>query len=287
VLVLPESRETGRAVRDPRALAGTSCQRHRRSAENVPPSMHAPMMDTFCFRCESRSNDVAFTGVGKGRGLALIWKTSGDSVARMSLTAVIVDGQWRPGIGDPSWMGWVTVAAYLGVAVLCWRSARSAQALVEQAAAYRGRALWWMLAGLFVLLAINKQLDLQSLVTVVGKRLAESQGWYEDRRIVQFWFICAVGGLCAVLLCGMMWLTRGTWRENWLVLAGTGALICFIVIRGASFHKVDIMLGWRVWGAKLNWVVELGSIACVGTGAVLNIARRRRMRRLAADARSS
>jgi len=209
------------------------------------------------------------------------------SFARMFLTAVTMDGQWRPGIGDPSLMGWVTVAAYLGVAVLCWRSARSACGPGEQAAAHRGRRLWWTLAGLFVFLAINKQLDLQSLVTVVGKRLAESQGWYEDRRIVQFWFICAVGGLGAVLLCGLVWLTRGTWRENWLALAGTGALICFIVIRGASFHKVDMMLGWRLWGAKLNWVLELGGIACVGIAAILNIGRGRRVRRVAGAGRSS
>lgn len=205
----------------------------------------------------------------------------------MFLTAVTMDGQWRPGIGDPSLMGWVTVAAYLGVALLCWRSARSAHGLVEQAAAHRGRRLWWMLASLFVLLAINKQLDLQSLVTVVGKRLAETQGWYEDRRIVQFWFICAVGGMCAVLFCGLAWLTLGTRRENWLALAGTGALICFIVIRGASFHKVDMMLGWRLWGAKLNWVLELGGIGCVGIAAVLNIARARRIRRMAGERASS
>jgi len=36
-----------------------------------------------------------------------------------ALLAVTIDGRWQPGIGDPTWMGWATVAAYFVAAVLC------------------------------------------------------------------------------------------------------------------------------------------------------------------------
>ena len=34
------------------------------------------------------------------------------------------DGRWVAGIGDPSVMGWVTVAVYFATAFLCFRASR-------------------------------------------------------------------------------------------------------------------------------------------------------------------
>ena len=38
------------------------------------------------------------------------------------LAETVADG-WRPGIGDPTALGWITVAAYLLGAVACGRAA--------------------------------------------------------------------------------------------------------------------------------------------------------------------
>src|SRR5918993_112231 len=86
------------------------------------------------------------------------------------------DGRWRPGIGDPSWEGWLMVAAYTITAGLAWlahRSYRSAAHRVgrthaQQGATDRLLAWFWLLACVtLTALAINKQLDLQSLLTQV------------------------------------------------------------------------------------------------------------------------
>jgi hypothetical protein len=48
-------------------------------------------------------------------------------------------------------------------------------------------------------LGINKQLDLQTALTELGRVLALSQGWYEQRQVVQFWFIAALAATCLLL----------------------------------------------------------------------------------------
>src|ERR1041384_5677187 len=35
--------------------------------------------------------------------------------------------RWRPGIGDPTFIGWFTVVAYFATAYLCWRAAGNSQ----------------------------------------------------------------------------------------------------------------------------------------------------------------
>src|SRR3954468_15751872 len=86
------------------------------------------------------------------------------------MAGVIIDGQWRPGIGDPTLLGWTTVVAYFAAALACGRTA----------AAKGGRPtpFWSLLSLLLVFLGFNKQLDLQSVLTEIGRRLAREQGWY-------------------------------------------------------------------------------------------------------------
>jgi hypothetical protein len=93
------------------------------------------------------------------------------------LFAAIRDGQWRPGIGDPTPLGWATVVAYLAASWACCRAAAA-----ERRSAHRGRnstrPFWSSLGLLLLLLGLNKQLDLQSALTAFGRRLAREQGWY-------------------------------------------------------------------------------------------------------------
>ena len=97
---------------------------------------------------------------------------------------------WHLGIGDPTAVGWLTVAAYFFAAFLSWKAAGRARA----PGGWPPQAVFWVgLAALLVMLGINKQLDLQTWFTLAAKRAAQSQGWYENRRIVQFLFILALG----------------------------------------------------------------------------------------------
>jgi hypothetical protein len=206
-------------------------------------------------------------------------------------------GSWSPGIGDPTVGGWIAVVAYFVTAVLCLRvylkrAARKGQSSVPGVALVvlpwvlallgrkrqldrvpvqvRARALWLVLALLLFFLGINKQLDLQTIVTEVGRIVARSGGWYDRRRGVQIFFILTV---LAAGLWGLrtVWLlARGNVVEMRAVLLGTILLVCFVVIRAASFHHVDILLGHEIAGVRLNWILELGGISIIALGAIFN-----------------
>jgi hypothetical protein len=173
-------------------------------------------------------------------------------------------GRWTPGLGDPTVMGWVTVAVYGVAAWLCWRVARHAHA---EGGSWR---LWATLAAVLLALGVNKQLDLQSLFTQVGRDLALAQGWYEQRRLMQGAFI----GALAAAAIGLGWWLRTELRQRDQRLAALGLcfLMAFVVMRAASFHHMDLLIGFSIAGIKMNWVLELSGLV------VIIVAARRAMR---------
>ncbi len=179
--------------------------------------------------------------------------------------------RWSIGIGDPNLAGWVTVMAYALASVLAFRAAaiRDRITLAERT--------FWVLAGLgLAFLAVNKQLDLQSLLTDAGRCAARLQGWYGMRRAVQLDFILAMVG--AGVLGGLtaLWILRGTLRRTGVALLGLVWITSFVLVRAAGFHHVDSLIGLRVAGMRLNWVFELGGIAVFIFGVALAVASGRR-----------
>jgi hypothetical protein len=57
-------------------------------------------------------------------------------------------------------------------------------------------------------------------------------------------------GVLAVLL-------RGILGRVWPALLGLGFVCVFVVIRAASFHHMDGLIGSSALGLRLNWVLEL------------------------------
>lgn len=165
---------------------------------------------------------------------------------------------WTPGIGDPTVVGWLTVVAYGVAAMLCWRaSARDRQS----------SRLWSLLVMAMLLLGINKQLDLQSLFTAVGRHVAQVDHWYGDRRIVQHDFILAVLAAAVVMsLIALLVVRRGSWAIKGASL-GFILLCAFIVIRAASFHDMDAFLHVTILNLQWNHVLELGGIGVIAVSA--------------------
>jgi hypothetical protein len=188
------------------------------------------------------------------------------------MLAFTADNKWQLGIGDPTVMGWVTVAAYFGAAILCWKCAITAYGARRSGLASAQPIFFWSaLASVLVLLGINKQLDLQTWFTLFAKGLALDQGWYEDRRFAQIAFIIVVGlsGLAGLGI--LYWLTRRALPRSRLALFGVLFLGCFVLIRAASFHHVDQLIGIRLAGLKMNWILELGGILIVAVAAARNL----------------
>ena len=186
-----------------------------------------------------------------------------------TLEAIATDLGWRPGIGDPTLMGWLTVLAYFGSALACARAARADRR--DRV----GPAFWWTFAAGLACLGFNKQLDLQTALTGIGRALAKEQGWYERRRGVQLAFVAAVGVAALAGLVGSGWLIRRSWRRRLAPLVGGVLLAAFVLIRASSFHHVDRFLGLGLAGLRWNWnaILELGGILVIGASAIREAAR--------------
>lgn len=181
--------------------------------------------------------------------------------------------RWQPRIGDPSWQGWATVLLYLAAMVLALQARRAAFP-----AATRGRErAFWMLAALILgALAVNKQLDLQSALTALGRCMAQAQGWYGQRRPVQVAFLVGLAVLAVVFLATLLRLMRGSWSRSALPVAGLVFVCTFVLMRAAGFHHLDRLLGVSlpVAGLRINAALEWTGPILIILGA-LRVSRRR------------
>jgi hypothetical protein len=186
-----------------------------------------------------------------------------------TMLAVSVGGRWRPGIGDPTVVGWVTVVAYLLAAVGCGLAAwREPMRDGTRRPSSQPSRFWLSLAVLMLALGINKQLDLQSLATQIGRDIIRAWGLYSGRRELQLGFIVVVVLVCAGTLGWFLWAARHTLDRRWPAVVGMLFILGFVVIRAASFHNVDAFLAARLGGMKWNWILELGGISIVVAAAV-------------------
>jgi hypothetical protein len=185
---------------------------------------------------------------------------------------------YKPGIYDPTVIGWIITVAYFVAAFLCLWAGLAEKKWKMTNDKPANSLLWFGFALVLFILGINKQLDLiQTLVLLLGRGIARENGWYSSRGEIQLAFVM-LASLCALLLFGgMIWRIRRSWRQYWLVLLGLAFVIGFLAIRTASFNDVDYPLSqWRVIGhIRMKYVVELGGVLMVGAGALTTLKRGR------------
>lgn len=167
---------------------------------------------------------------------------------------------WRPGIGDNSWWGWATVAAYYGTALLAGLVATD-----HRRRAMANSHVYAMVALLLFGLAIARQVGLLRWLTEVGRAVAWQEGWYMNRWLLQRQLVRGglYGGVLLLLL--LIWLNRRTLRHHGATLLGVSFLLSFIAIRAISYHNIDLWLARQWMGIPINTLLEMGAllwIAC-------------------------
>jgi hypothetical protein len=170
---------------------------------------------------------------------------------------------WSPGIGDPTLMGWLTVVLYFLAAIDCWITARRLYLERGDADGEKELRAWRSIAIAFLALGFNKQLDLQTALTEAGRVLANFQGWYDQRQSVQLAFIVLVAIICLVTAAILVRWARNAPAPTLFALAGSIMVICYVLVRAASFHHIDRFIGETVLGFRWNWILEMGGISVV------------------------
>ncbi|MCX7013912.1 MAG: hypothetical protein NTW86_15395 [Candidatus Sumerlaeota bacterium] len=181
---------------------------------------------------------------------------------------------WRPEIGDPTLTGWVVTVCYLATAVVCARLAWTGWK--RRLLPARSILFWVMVSGFLLFLGINKQLDLQTALTLAGRRIALRDGWYGERRIVENGFVAAlaVGEACG--LAAFLWLFRRLWREICHAVLGVAILFLFILLRADGWEPSQSLAPVIERGHRLGWILELTGIALIAYSAVKATMRMRR-----------
>lgn len=158
----------------------------------------------------------------------------------------MIDG-WSPGIGDPTAWGWFTVFNYFVSAIMCIYASRNDQ----------NYSRFWTAMAIFMLaLCVNKQLDIQSLFTAIGREISVKGGWYNNRRVFQKEFIYALILLSTLFTISIAVILRKSSRYVIGSSIGLTILISFIVARASSFNYIDSALGLRFFAITLNHYAE-------------------------------
>ncbi len=173
-----------------------------------------------------------------------------------------------PQAGDPTVLGWATFALYL-IASVCSLRASIIRRPFDHADSDPEQArVWRVLAVMLLLLGLNKELDLQTALTKLGRQLALAEDLYASRRVIQIIFLVSLL-LVLGLVAGKFFKTLQKFARTH-PLAGTGgALVAtYVVIRAASIEHVDQLLGFDLEDVWALGLVELLGTILVIAGAI-------------------
>lgn len=186
-----------------------------------------------------------------------------------SLDAGGILSTWLSRLGDPDAVDWTITLGYLTIAWLNLRVAR--RTCGTQMHIARERRCWRVFAIIMLLLGVNKQLDLQLLALLIGRRFAQALGAYPYHRVIQ---AVAVGIIIVLAIAAAVLIMRrlhGTSRPLRSAGAGVAMLLGYIAARSLSFTHLDDLLGIWVVNIHLYWALEIFAQCCILVSTVLAV----------------
>ena len=171
-----------------------------------------------------------------------------------------VFGRWVAEIGDPGWSAWGIVALYLLAAVLSVRAAATSGARDE-------RVFWLIAACAMAVFAANKQLDLQTVLTSLGRCASKAEGWHDQRWIIQVAVAAVLGlGALGVVVLAVLSL-RPLLARTGIAAAGLILVAAYVVGRTVIINHVDRMAGLNLATLRLTLALEVPGALLVIAGA--------------------
>ena len=179
--------------------------------------------------------------------------------------------EWSFESHDPFW-AWFIVGMYLLAAFLCLRALFCSQrSLFPDIIKKKSRIFWAFLFIIMLFLACNKQLDIQTYITAVGREVAHAQGWYEQRRTIQKEVVLTLILVVLLFLFYMFYMVYNLPTANKIAMIGALFTFAFIGMRALSFHHVDHYVGRVILGVKMHILIEICGGVIVSLGALLSV----------------
>ncbi len=175
---------------------------------------------------------------------------------------------WRPEIGDPTPMGWLTTAAY---ALAAYASLSAARRAGRAPGLPRGsRAVWMLVMALMLFLGFNKQLDFQALLNETGRILSFKLGLYEQRRELQKWFMIGLLSVSSLSAVSTLILFRGFWKQHTLLATGLILSLTYVVLRALTIEHINAAIIPHLENPGPGGLLETGGIALILLAALID-----------------
>lgn len=142
---------------------------------------------------------------------------------------------WKEIWGDPLLSGTIFIVSYGLTALLIFRAA--------QKSIGQERRYWRLCGSLFFFQVLNTNLDLHAMIWTIGRCLSHAQGWYENRRVIQFLFLVGLILLVGtVLILVFIMFLKNIFRNIFLTL-GVSIALGFTIVKGVSHHTLADFYG--------------------------------------------
>lgn len=163
--------------------------------------------------------------------------------------------RWKLGIGDPTIEGWLICTLYFIGFILSLK-----KSIHVKDNCTISHKTWTFVSLILLFLSLNKQLDLQTLISDTGRAIAINLELMEQRHIFKQAFILVLA------LFGIIFLIR--YKENvvsfnknyHLAFVGMVTLITFVFLRAISFHIFSDTLNNTLKSYHFFKALELTSI---------------------------
>ena len=169
---------------------------------------------------------------------------------------------WEQALRQVSWYQCIVAMAYFGAAWLCFLNAHIAKGALE------ANFIWYAAVGTLCVLGANTLLHGDVFVTHIFRSAAKLEGWYGQRRLVQY---LVIAGLTLMALVAAYWLHSKFTACNVpseSVALGLTALVIVLLVRTVSAHGTDAVMNYHVLGISLGRLFELACIGFVLHGAL-------------------
>lgn len=181
----------------------------------------------------------------------------------------IFEGYWIQYAGDYTVEGWFITLSYFFVCILCYLYLIKIRKKKDKVDSYYIR-FWFILIIILFILGINKQLDIQMLLTDIGRIYSMEHGWYDNRKIFQIEFTSFLAIIGIGFLFVIIYFLINIWRQVSLALFGLSILFSFVIVKSVSIHLLEHFFSTTILGITFFGIIELIGLICIGSAVIFN-----------------
>lgn len=131
---------------------------------------------------------------------------------------------------------------------------------------------WLLTCGVLAGMALGRLLDIDSLVTALGRDEAVARGLYENRRRVQAVVAGGIGIAWLLSVAIALWRVPERRRRYLPTAIAVFSMMCFAALRLVSLHQVDSLLRRRdVYEVRVGTLVEIVGVLATAALCVVMI----------------